>query len=421
MAMLARHLVRTFPRAHQLWARSRLAGHRSRAYVALGQFQRGNEDLCARRYDDGVAAVRTALDLLGIDHQSWPGRAALSAAGASAYVEVTGENVASGIQHLSSIELEVLCRGFAFLGLFRASLVARSMVREKVLRAQNVGTPEDVLRLAAALIDVGNPVAAGEVLDRDERILRSERRLMSLALACGYGSERLWANWAPAPETANLVAGSRVVLRGPMEPATPSVDQPEVSVSFKFLGRKLSEESDSCPTISVINGHAYSELARRFLLGCETYTMSPCRLLLYKNKSAPKVAIDAKTARLQARPETLIEKANMGLMTTAEMLLSGAREVAITGFDLWTSSRTAHPSYKFYSSDNSTAPQGGLDRPSVARSAGIHEPVSQLNYLKSLMRLGRISPDTTLRGVLQMSEEEYVTILEKLHGVPFAR
>lgn len=407
-----------------LWARSGLARAERQAAEAVRLFSDSNKYLRSHAHAEGRHAARLALRTLAVPAGSQAGREVLAAVGAAECHLVEPEALADDLRGMDFHRLVALSRGLAYLGSFRASAAIRRLARDVLLESQPDVQSANGLTYLAALTDAGQTAEARSMLDTFIGNLEPNRAVRSLALACGYEEDWVRRGWTPQPATHELVGGSDVLLVGPARPLSSIADMAiwkSVVATFKYCGSRSSGALDARIDLSVINGHAYEELYRRFGDGSGLYTMSPCKLLLYKDTSRPKCDLGIPVERLQARPQLMVEKANIGLMTITELLLAGACSLRVTGFDLWTKSVTAHPGYRFFSSDNRMHPEGGLDRGSVARSAGIHEPISQFNFLKRLVEVGRVDPDETLRRVLRMSEDEYASQLESQHGLPFAK
>ena len=419
----SQNLTRRMPGLTRRWARSSLANRRSQTAEALRLFIDANQYLRSREQFQGARAVRRALRTLAIPEGSRAGDEVLSAVGLVARRTWDLEALADDVRGCDLLRLMALSCGLASLGSFRASAAVRSVARESLLEMSTRQQPEDNLLYVAALTDAGHVAEARSVLDGLGGSLKPGREVRSLALACGYSGDWVWRHWTPQPATRDLVGGSDVLLVGPAVPLTDLAEtatRQSIIATFKYCGRRTAEVPSVRVHVSILNRHAYPELHRRFIDKRGAYTMSPCKLLIFKNTSPPSCDLGIPTERLEARPKLMLSKANLGLMAVTEILLAGAGALKVTGFDLWTKPTTAHPGYRFYSKDNRMHTSGGLDRGSIARSAGIHEPISQFNYLKRLLEFGRIDPDDTLRRVLATSEQEYAARLQQLHGFPFA-
>jgi hypothetical protein len=190
--------------------------------------------------------------------------------------------------------------------------------------------------------------------------------------------------------------------------------------TFKFCGVPKDVRPEIRVDISILTGWAYPELVKRFGDQQGLYTMSPCRLLLFKCKSKPPLDIGITVEQLRERPCLLGGKATLGVNAITNLLLAGAGNLRVTGFDLWTGIPTSHAEYPHFVESIRAKNGAGLDRASVARSAGTHGALSQLTYLRSLHKVGRITVDETLRAVLSLTEEEYMERMESVHGFPFA-
>lgn len=419
-----RHAVEMASGLGRLWARSGLAHAERQAAEALRLFGDSNNYLRSHAHAQGRRAASLALRTLAVPADSEAGRAVLAAVGAAERHVVEPEALADDLRGVDFHRLVALTRGLAYLGSFCASAAVRRVARDVLLESRPDVQSANGLTYLAALTDAGRTAEARSILDLNVEHLEPNRAVRSLALACGYSEDWVWRGWTPQPATRDLVGGSEVLLVGPsqrLSDSTDSATRQSIVAAFKYCGRRGDAASESRVDISVLNGHAYAELQRRFASRDGTYTMSPCSLLLYRNKSRPPYDLGIPVERLQARPELMVEKANTGLMAITELLLAGAGALRVTGFDLWTRAVTARPEYHFYAPDNRTRPEGGLDQGSVARSAGIHEPISQFNFLKRLVEVGRVDPDETLRRVLSMSEDQYASQLESQHGLPFAK
>jgi hypothetical protein len=340
------------------------------------------------------------------------------------HTEFTAAEVVEELVGRDTHEVVALCRGLMFLGSFRLAAMIRRVARDALLTESPKFSAGDITRYLAALVDAGLLKSARDTFQHYAPQLTPTGGLRSLALACGYGEPWLWNGWRAQPATRQIVSGSKVILAGPsrsIEDLVPASAMTSVLVTFKYCGVRLGESPPARIDISVVNRHAFHELAMRFGDGRRNYTMKPCRLLLYRNSTPPPAHLDTAVERLQARPDLFADKPTTGLLTVVELLLAGATAVTLAGFDLWTEASTAHAGYPYFFRGNSRTVNGGLDRASVAQSAGIHEPISQFTFLRSLLEVGRISVDAPLQSVLRMTEDEYAGRLEDLHGLPFVR
>lgn len=317
--------------------------------------------------------------------------------------------------------LMAVVRGLCFLGAYQAAAGIRDVGRQKYLEMDSAPGTRDWITTLTAQSELGNHDLVREELLHlaDQRPV--SRGLRSVALGVGWRDGAMFGGCQPRSETAGLVRGAVAVVEGPLANPRPEVREPsQVRARFKYLGRLREEPGTESCDISIINGHAFPELIERFGDGGARHVMSPCRLVLYKNKSAPPVRLDAICEQLGARPALLCDKANLGLMAIEEILLAGAARVHVTGMDLWTGPVTADRSYPFFDRQNRQAIGGGLTSASVACSAGIHEPISHLRYLQNLREIGLITVDERLAGVLDLSDFDYAAALERRHGFPFA-
>lgn len=397
-----------------------MASGASRGANALDHVKRLHDALAAGDRAQLARHVSAALWYLDLPQRGAASAILRYASGLAREPEDSLELLDGELAGLDADGLRALSRGFALVGAYRAGGRARRLARDMDLAERPSRGSERWEWWLRAMVDRGDLDTVRLELSRDAGAVRRSRALRWLGIYVGESSDTQLAG----RELAEIVESHPVVLEGPLseyESSGRSQTRGIVSVRFKYLGHLPDDGGATTCDISVVNGHAYRDLEAKFGASSQGWTMRPCRLLLYKAKRPPQCHLGIQTMRLAARPAVYVEKASLGPMTILELLAAKPQSLTLRGIDLHLGELTHGPSYPLFDTKIDRDTNGGMTSVGVARSGGIHEPISQFNFLKHLHDAGRILAEERLAAILRLDESEFAIRLEQRHGFPFLR
>jgi len=345
--------------------------------------------------------------------------------------ETLGDLDLTGVRFL---ELSALYEGLLHKGLFSAALEVLRKQCDLVLLKEGVGSPT-YFRSALVSIYQGDSQSAYEKLSSEPKYLFDVSRsrtaihtdVLSFLKVCddkerallGIGSVEVNRRfWLFAKERECLLAGPGTSA---LEASSTTGNAVRAQIMKKGIGATFEDAPSETEQPSVV--YLSSETAQWLVRNSRTALLDNYNFAVFKDHAEyliNRYAIrNGRSVPFMPGLSTLFWSgtSGMGLIAILDSMSAPYCHVSASGFDLYATEHEYRPSIQKELVSMNRTTSGASGAPFYrCHALSEHSPFVNRWLLQALRRSRRFHPDATLDRVLKMTDDEYATTLDQLHG-----
>jgi hypothetical protein len=300
-------------------------------------------------------------------------------------------------------------------GRYLAGLYARNIGREIDLLNESTGQLDNFLRRVRSLIDLGDVSAAHVALSEfDHNVPALDKIRLSVALLAGRDVRQLAervGTWSD--EFASDLNNNPVTLCGT---STTDHDIERAAWSGHTLAviKRMDVPRTTSLKILYLNSLASQSIIRTRHRDATKQSLAHWNWVV--GRFGPTASLPVRTRRMKYRNSTLFRPPPIGTRCISDLLIAGARELHLVGFDLYTTKKNKLSTHAIqgYQQILGGRSYGSSRWACLAHSS--HDLFSQFNFFQFLVKSHRISPDARLAVVLAAGVESYAEELEMTYA-----